>query len=74
MVNKTKMTMKNLLLNNDVIQLWKEANTFLEYIVALWFTIMVIIAASGISYLIVKWIMNPTMWDNVQFGIYDYLG
>jgi hypothetical protein len=66
--------MKNMLLNNDVVQLWKEANTFLEYVIALWFTIMVAIAAGGFSYLIVKWIMNPNMWDGVQFGIYDYLG
>jgi hypothetical protein len=66
--------MKNMLLNNDVIQLWKEANTFLEYVIALWFTVMVAIAAGGFSYLIVKWIMNPTMWNGVQFGIYDYLG
>lgn len=66
--------MKNLLLNNDVVQLWRDAETFLEYVVALWFTVMVAIAAGGLTYLIAKWIMNPTMWDSVQFGIYDYLG
>lgn len=64
--------MKDLLLNNDVVQLWKEASTPLEYLVALWFTIMVAIAAGGFSYLIVKWIINPSMWNGVQFGIYDY--
>ena len=35
---------------------------------------MVILFVLGFSFLAFNWIMNPSMWDNVQFGIYDTLG
>lgn len=66
--------MKDFLLNNEVVALWRQASTLLEYLVALWLTCMIALAVSGFTFLVVKWIMNPTMWDGVQFGIYDYLG
>ena len=66
--------MKDFLLNNEVVELWKEASTFLDYLIAFWLTSMIVLAVSGFAFLIVKWIMNPTMWESVQFGIYDYLG
>jgi hypothetical protein len=66
--------MKDFLLNNEVVGIWKEASTFTEYLIAFWLTSMIVLAISGFTFLIVKWIMNPSMWDAVQFGIYDYLG
>lgn len=66
--------MKDFLVNNEVVSIWKEASTFLEYLIAFWLTSMIMLAISGFTFLIVKWISNPTMWDGVQFGIYDYLG
>jgi hypothetical protein len=62
------------LLNNEVVGIWKEASTFTEYLIAFWLTSMIVLAVSGFTFLIIKWIMNPSMWDAVQFGIYDYLG
>jgi hypothetical protein len=66
--------MKDFLLNNEVVGIWKEASTFTEYLIAFWLTSMIVLAVSGFTFLIIKWIMNPSMWDAVQFGIYDYLG
>ena len=66
--------MKDFLLNNEVVALWRQASTFIEYLIAFWLTSMIVLAVSGFTFLIVKWINNPTMWDAVQFGIYDYLG
>ena len=66
--------MKDFLLNNEVVALWRQASTFIEYLIAFWLTSMIVLAVSGFTFLIVKWVSNPTMWDAVQFGIYDYLG
>jgi hypothetical protein len=66
--------MKKLFLNNSIVQMWKEATTPLEYFLALWITSLAALAIGGWLVLVVHWIMNPNMWDNVQFGIYDTLG
>ena len=66
--------MKELLLNNSIVQIWKEANSFLEYLVAFWITGLALLAIGGWITLVAHWIMNPNMWDGVQFGIYDTLG
>lgn len=58
--------------NNDVVNLWKEASTLLEYLVVFWLTALILISISGFVLLIIKWILDPTMWDNIQFVIYDY--
>ena len=65
--------MKNFILNNDIVNLWKEAGSSLEYLVALWVTGLTVLAFGGLSVIIVKTIMNPTMWDGVQFGLIDYI-
>ena len=65
--------MKNFILNNSIVNLWKEAGSSLEYLVALWVTGLAVLAFGGLSVIIVKTIMNPTMWDGVQFGLIDYI-
>jgi len=65
--------MKQLFLNNSIVELWKEANSFLEYLVAFWITGLAVLAIGGWITLVTYWIMNPGIWDGVQFGIYDYL-
>jgi|LauGreDrversion4_2_1035121.scaffolds.fasta_scaffold607623_2 hypothetical protein len=66
--------MKKLFLNNSISQMWKEATTPLDYFLALWVTSLAVLAIGGWLTLVVHWIMNPNMWDGVQFGIYDTLG
>lgn len=65
--------MKNLLLNNSFAEMWKEASSPLEYLVAFWISGLAALAVGGWITLVAHWVMNPNMWDGVQFGIYDYL-
>lgn len=65
--------MKNLLLNNSLVEMWKEASSPLEYLVAFWVSGLATLAIGGWIALVSHWVMNPNMWDGVQFGIYDYL-
>ena len=66
--------MKDFILNNSIVNIWKEANSPLEYLVALWITGLFLLAIGGLSTILVATILNQHMWDNVQFGIYDTLG
>ena len=69
--------MKSLLLNSFILEVWKQAietKSPLAYLVAFWVSSMVILFVLGFSFLAFNWIKNPSMWDNVQFGIYDTLG
>lgn len=69
--------MKTLLLSNSIFSMWREAmqtkNPF-AFLMALWVTSLLLLFVFGFTFLVINWIMNPTMWDNVQFGIYDTLG
>ena len=56
---------------------WQTDTTFqrfVEVLVKLWITGLFILFVVGWTSLVVHWIMNPNMWDGVQFGIYDTLG
>jgi hypothetical protein len=66
--------MRNVLLNNPVSQLWKEANNLLDYTVALWITALSMMAFSGILVMIIELITNPSQFSNATFGIFDTLG
>ena len=66
--------MKNVLLNNPLIQIWKEATHPLEYLVALWITGLASLAISGWLYLVINFILDPSMFDNVTWGLIDTLG
>ena len=65
--------MKNFILNNDIVDLWKEASSPLDYLIALWISGLVVLAVGGWITIVVKTIMNPTIWDGVQFGLIDYI-
>jgi hypothetical protein len=69
--------MKKLLLKSFIFEVWKQAietKNPLAYLIAFWVSSMVILFVLGFAFLTFNWIMNPSMWDNVQFGIYDTLG
>ena len=65
--------MKNFILNNDIVDLWKDASSPLEYLIAFWVTGLAVLAVGGWITIVVKTIMNPTIWDGVQFGLIDYI-
>ena len=56
---------------------WQTETTFdrfIEVLVKLWISGLFILFVVGWTSLVVHWIMNPTMWNGVTFGIYDTLG
>ena len=65
--------MKQLLLNNTFVDLWKDANSPLEYIMAFWISGLALLAVGGWFTLVVNFILNPSMFDNVTWGLIDYI-
>jgi len=66
--------MKNFILNNPIAEIWKDANNPLEYLIAFWITGLAILAVTGWLVLVTNFILNPSMFDNVTWGLIDTLG
>ena len=65
--------MKNLLLNNNITEMWKEASSPVEYLVALWITSLFSLATVSWFYLVIRFIMNPGVAKNITWGLIDYI-
>jgi hypothetical protein len=66
--------MRNVLVNNPILSIWKEANSLVDYTIALWITALSMLAFSGILVMIFELVTNPSQFDNATFGIFDTLG
>ena len=66
--------MKNVLENNPITQIWRDADNLLDYTIALWITALAMFAFSGILVMIIELITNPSQFSNATFGIFDTLG
>ncbi len=57
----------------DVIkQIWMDCNSVFDYILAVIIYCLMVMAFSGIGKMIFELVTNPSQFDNVQFGIFDY--
>lgn len=68
--------MKNLLLKNAFTELWSDAyesKSITNYLVALWITGLAGLATVSWVYLVVRSILEPTIWNGVSFGVFDYI-
>lgn len=65
--------MKNFILNNPIAVIWKEANTLLDYVVALWVSALTALALTGIGKMLFELITNPSQFNNTSYGIFDYI-
>lgn len=65
--------MKNIVLNNPLFGVWEEASTIVEYGMALFTTLLFGIVVTGWCSLVVEILINPSVFDNVNFGLIDYL-
>ena len=65
--------MKNFILNNTVVDLWKDCTTPLEYLMAFWVTGLAVLAIGGWFTLAINFILNPSMFDHVTWGLIDYI-
>ena len=66
--------MKNVLENNPITQIWRDADNLLDYTIALWITALAMFAFSGIIALIYQLFTDPASFSNATFGIFDTLG
>ena len=66
--------MKNVLENNPITQIWRDADNLLDYTIALWITALAMFAFSGIISLIYQLFTDPASFSNATFGIFDTLG
>jgi hypothetical protein len=66
--------MRNVLENNAIAQIWRDADNLLDYTIALWITALGILAVSGILALIYQLFTDPASFNNATFGIFDTLG
>ena len=51
--------MKKLIMKNQLVQIWKEAKTSADYIIALWITVLALTAGIGFLGLFYNLITNP---------------
>jgi hypothetical protein len=65
--------MKNFLLNNSLTDVWKEAKTPLDYLLALVISALTALALTGIGKMLFELITNPSQFDNTSYGIFDYI-
>lgn len=57
----------------DVLrQIWTDCTFWYDYIIAVIIYCLMIMAFSGIGKMIFELVTNPSQFDNVQFGIFDY--
>jgi len=66
--------MRNVLENNPITQIWRDADNLLDYTIALWITALAMLAFSGIIGLIYQLFTDPASFSNATFGIFDTLG
>ena len=66
--------MRNVLENNPITQIWREADNLLDYTIALWITALAMLSFSGILVMIFELVTNPSQFNNATFGIFDTLG
>jgi len=59
---------------NMLLEIWKQAKSPSDYIVAFWVTGLLSLAILGITGFIYNWIINPNAVGNASFGIFDTLG
>ena len=60
-------------MKGQLIELWEEAKTPMDYVIALWIYGLVGISAIGILKVLFEIVTNPGQFNNITFGIFDYV-
>jgi len=58
---------------NRLVKLWSNAETSVEYIVALWIYFLFTLVAVTWLPLVIEIIINLKRFSNISFGLIDYL-
>jgi len=54
-------------------ELWDDAKTPMDYVIALWIYGLVGLSAIGIAKVLFEIVTNPHQFRGLQFGIFDYV-
>lgn len=60
-----------------VVELWQTAigsKKPLDFIIALWITVLISMFWVGWTFIVFQFITNPAQFENATFGIFDTLG
>jgi len=60
-------------MNNTLFKLWEEAETSVDYIVALWITLLFTASAVGLLGILFLLVTQPERFSNLSFGIFDHI-
>ena len=60
-------------MKGQLIELWEEAKTPMDYVIALWIYGLVGLSAIGILKVLFEIVTNPGQFNNITFGIFDYV-
>ena len=60
-------------MKGQLIELWEEAKTPMDYVIAIWIYGLVGLSAIGILKVLFEIVTNPGQFNNITFGIFDYV-
>lgn len=60
-------------MNNALFNIWKEASHPVDFIIALWITILFCLGAVSFLSIIYLLITQPQAFVNMSYGIFDYI-
>ena len=60
-------------MNNTLFKIWQEAETSVDYVIALWITLLAITAAVSFAGIIFLLLTQPERFSTASFGIFDYI-
>lgn len=59
---------------DTIKEIWRDAKTPLEYMIALWVTGLMFLAFTGWFAIVFQLITNPESFNNTTWGVFDTLG
>lgn len=60
-------------MNNELLKLWKEAESPVEYMIAAYIWFLFGLATTGWLSLVYLLLTEPSRFNNITFGIFDYV-
>jgi len=60
-------------MNNTLFKIWQEAETSVDFVVALWITLLFVTASVGFAGIVFLLLTQPERFSQASFGIFDYL-
>ena len=60
-------------MKGQLIELWEEAKTPMDYVITIWIYGLIGLSAIGILKVLFEIVTNPVQFNNITFGIFDYV-